>query len=29
MLPSMDAATGEKYVGNSDDSWATRSGFFE
>lgn len=27
-LPSMDAATGEKYVGNSDDSWATRSGFF-
>lgn len=24
----MDAATGEKYVGNSDDSWATRSGFF-
>lgn len=27
-LPSMNAATGEKYVGNSDDSWATRSGFF-
>ena len=27
-LPSMGAATGEKYVGNSDDSWATRSGFF-
>lgn len=27
-LPSMDAATGEKYVGNLDDSWATRSGFF-
>ena len=27
-LPSMDAATGERYVGNSDDSWATRSGFF-
>lgn len=27
-LPSMSAATGEKYVGNSDDSWATRSGFF-
>lgn len=27
-LPSMDAATGEKYVGNSDDSWATRSSFF-
>lgn len=26
-LPSMNAATGEKYVGNSDDSWATRSGF--
>lgn len=24
----MDAATGEKYVGNSDDSWDTRSGFF-
>lgn len=27
-LPSMNAATGEKYVGNLDDSWATRSGFF-
>lgn len=27
-LPSMGSATGEKYVGNSDDSWATRSGFF-
>lgn len=27
-LPSMNAATGEKYVANSDDSWATRSGFF-
>lgn len=27
-LPSMNAATGEKYVGNSDDSLATRSGFF-
>lgn len=27
-LPSMDSATGDKYVGNSDDSWATRSGFF-
>lgn len=27
-LPSMNAATGEKDVGNSDDSWATRSGFF-
>lgn len=27
-LPSMGAATGEKYVGNSDNSWATRSGFF-
>lgn len=27
-LPSMNAATGEKYVGNSDGSWATRSGFF-
>ncbi len=27
-LPTMNAATGEKYVGNSDDSWATRSGFF-
>lgn len=27
-LPSMNSATGEKYVGNSDDSWATRSGFF-
>lgn len=27
-LPSMNAATGDKYVGNSDDSWATRSGFF-
>ena len=26
-LPSMGAATGEDYVGNSDDSWATRSGF--
>ena len=28
LFPSMNAATGEKYVGNSDDSWATRSGFF-
>lgn len=27
-LPSMGSATGDKYVGNSDDSWATRSGFF-
>ena len=27
-LPSMGSATGEKYVGNSDGSWATRSGFF-
>lgn len=27
-LPSMGSATGEKHVGNSDDSWATRSGFF-
>ena len=26
-LPSMSNATGERYVGNSDDSWATRSGF--
>ena len=26
-LPSMNNATGERYVGNSDDSWATRSGF--
>lgn len=26
-LPSMSNATGEDYVGNSDDSWATRSGF--
>lgn len=26
-LPSMSAATGEDYVSNSDDSWATRSGF--
>ncbi len=27
-LPSMSAATGEKYVGNGEGSWATRSGFF-
>ena len=27
-LPSMGAATGEKSVNNSDNSWATRSGFF-
>lgn len=27
-LPSMGNATGEKYVSNADDSWATRSGFF-
>lgn len=27
-LPSMNFATGEKSVGNSEDSWATRSGFF-
>lgn len=27
-LLSMGSATGDKYVGNSDDSWATRSGFF-
>ncbi len=27
-LPSMGAATGEKYVGNGEGSWATRSGFF-
>lgn len=27
-LPSMNAAIGERFVGNSDDSWATRSGFF-
>lgn len=27
-LPSMDAASGDKFVSNSDDSWATRSGFF-
>ena len=27
-LPSMGSVTGDKYVGNSDDSWATRSGFF-
>ena len=27
-LPSMNAATGEKYVGNDEGSWATRSGFF-
>ena len=26
-LPSMNAAVGEDYVGNSDDSWATRSVF--
>lgn len=27
-LPSMGAATGEKYAGNDDNGWATRSGFF-
>lgn len=27
-LPSMGSATGEKYVGNGEGSWATRSGFF-
>lgn len=27
-LPSMSYATGERSVGNSDDAWATRSGFF-
>lgn len=27
-LPSMGAATGNRTVSNSDDSWATRSGFF-
>lgn len=27
-IPSMGAATGEKYVGNGDNAWATRSGFF-
>lgn len=27
-LPSMSYATGEKYVGDGDDAWATRSGFF-
>ena len=27
-LPSMNAASGEKYVSNDEGSWATRSGFF-
>lgn len=27
-LPSMSNAVGEKYVGDSDNAWATRSGFF-
>ena len=27
-IPSMNAATGEKYVSNGEGSWATRSGFF-